>query len=107
MFIFSYFYILILLVGAFVLSLVLLCVEAATVELFVHLYISGIFEIDTSALRLAGPRHTPHDVPLAKHVPIRWTSQFKMMERLLALKKAVSEYFRQQPHCPRKLSSHE
>ena len=36
----------------------------------------------------------------------RWTSQFKMMDRLLALKKPISEYFRQQPQNPRKLTPH-
>ena len=46
--------------------------------------------------------------PLAKHDPTRrWTSQFKTMNRLLALKKPISEYFRQRPQNARKLASHE
>ncbi|CAM9598051.1 unnamed protein product [Ascophyllum nodosum] len=35
----------------------------------------------------------------------RWTSQFKMMDRLLALKKPISEYFGQHPQNARKLTS--
>ncbi|CAN0214735.1 unnamed protein product, partial [Ectocarpus fasciculatus] len=38
---------------------------------------------------------------------IRWTSQFKMMDRLLALKKPITEYFREQPHNSRKLTQPE
>ena len=37
---------------------------------------------------------------------IRWTSQLRMMDRLLDLK-LISEYFRQLPQNPRKLTPHE
>ena len=62
-------------------------------------------KIDNSALCTAGPATT---FPLAKHDPTRsWASQFKIMDRLLALKKAISEYFRQHSQNPRKRTSHE
>ena len=52
--------------------------------------------------------HPSRRVLLAKRDSTsRWTSQFNMMDRLLALKKPISEYFRQHPANPRKLSSHE
>ena len=45
---------------------------------------------------------------LAKHDPTRRrTSQFKMMDRLMALEKPISEYFRQHPQNARKLTSHD
>ena len=54
------------------------------------------------------PLPPPTTFPLAKHDPTRrWTSQFKAMDRLLVLKKLISEYFRQQPQNARKLTSHE
>ena len=54
------------------------------------------------------PLLPPTIVPFAKHDPMkRWTSQFKMMDRLLALKKPIIEYFRQHPENARKLTSHE
>ena len=46
--------------------------------------------------------------PLAKHDPTRrCTSQFKVMDRLLASKNSISEYFRQHLQNARKLTSHE
>ena len=57
------------------------------------------------------PRRPPHlpppmTVPLAKQEPTkRWTSQFKIMDCPLALKKPISEYFRQHPQNARKLTS--
>ncbi|CAB1103007.1 unnamed protein product [Ectocarpus sp. CCAP 1310/34] len=37
----------------------------------------------------------------------RWTSQFKMMDRVLALKKPISEYFKKYPQNERKLTPNE
>ena len=54
------------------------------------------------------PPLPPTTVSLAKHDPKkRRTSQFKMMDRLLALKKPISEYFRQHRQNARKLTSNE
>ena len=54
------------------------------------------------------PLPPPTTFPLAKHDPTRtWSSQFKMMDRLLALKKAISKYIQQHPRNARKLTSHE
>ena len=54
------------------------------------------------------PPLPPTTVSLAKHDPTkRITSQFKMMDRLLALEKPISEYSRQHRQNARKLTSHE
>ena len=54
------------------------------------------------------PLPPPTTFPLAKHDPTRrWSRHFKMMDRLLALKKAISEYFWQHSQNARKLTSHE
>ena len=54
------------------------------------------------------PLPPPTVVPLAKHDPTKGrTSQFTMMDRLLSLKKPISEYFRQHPQNARKLTSHD
>ncbi|CAN0447430.1 unnamed protein product, partial [Ascophyllum nodosum] len=46
--------------------------------------------------------------PLAEHDPTRrWTSPFKMIDCLLALKKPINEYCRQHPQNARKLTKHE
>ena len=52
---------------------------------------------------------SPHDLPPCKSdFTTRWTSQLKMMDRLLALKKAISECFRQKAqNNARELTSHE
>ena len=61
--------------------------------------------IDTAALRDAGLHpFPPHLLSCEK----RWTSQFKMMVRLLGVKKAITEYFRQESqNSAGRLTSHE